>query len=149
MLIKTKYTRANGTIGIKVHSDQPSKTNKNYKDEVDINNIINRFLHTGVLSHVSNQPMSYIDQSQTPPDLQSTLHFIKDNEELYNSLNKKTKNKFKTFQDFLEFAENPENQEELQQILGTKKTTNQTTKKVPDKDSTIPTQPSPPDTTKP
>lgn len=148
MLIKTKYTRANGTIGIKVHSDQPSKTNPNYKDEVDVNNIMDRFLKTGQLSHVSNQPLAYVDYSQTPPDLQSTLHFIKDQNELYQSLNKKNKNRFPTIEQFLEFAENPANQEELQQILGTKKTTIQTTKKDPDQDSITSSPTTPPQTDK-
>lgn len=144
MIIRTKYTRPNGTVGIRTSSTEPSKTNPNYKDEVDVNNIINRFLKTGQLTHVSHQQMAYIDQSATPPDLQSTIHFIKNQNELYQSLNKKSKNRFPTIELFLEFAENPANQEELQQLLGHKKTTIQTTKKEADKESTPSTPPTPP-----
>lgn len=146
-LIKIKYTRENGTTGIKVYSDQPSKTNPNYKDEVDVNNIINRFLQTGNLTHTSNQPMDYIDQSNMQTDLQSALHFIKNQEEIYRTLTKKHKKMFPTIEQFLEFAENPENQEELLKILGLNKNddSNDENKK-PKKDSTTPppTPPTPP-----
>jgi hypothetical protein len=124
---KEIYTRSNGSIGVRYSSTQPSSTNVNFQDEVDVNNIIDRFLSTGQLTHVSSQPMEYVDHTNAPTDLLSAKSFIQQQTEIYSSLNKKTKNKFPTLESFLEFAENPENQEELKTILGTKKTTIQTT----------------------
>lgn len=124
MIINQRYTRSNGTIGIKTHSDQPSKTNKDHKKMVDVNHIMDRFLKTGQLTHVSNSPMSYTgEELPQHTNLQTSLHFIKDMEETYKNLNKKFKKQFKTFEEFIEFVDDPQNKDELQKILAPKTTT--------------------------
>lgn len=140
-IINTKYTRSNGTIGIKTYSDQPSKTNPNYKDEVDVNHIMDRFLKTGQLTHVNQTQLQYLGEDfQQLPDLQSSLHHIKNMEHVYQNLNKKFKNRFKSLQEFLEFAERPENQDELEKIMAPQTTTNKTTtNKEPEKTTPTPT----------
>lgn len=129
-IIKEIYTRSNGSKGIRYKSDKPSQTNKNYKNEVDVNNIMDRFLKTGQLTHVSSTPMEYLGENpQIHTDLQQSLNYIKNMEDVYKSLNKKFKNKFKTIEEFFAFAQDPKNADELQKIMSPKTTTNQTTTK--------------------
>ena len=58
---KEYYTRPNGSIGIRTINNEPSLTIQDYVHEVDVNNIMDRFLKTGQLTHVAQSPLIYRD----------------------------------------------------------------------------------------
>ena len=114
---KEYYTRANGSIGIRTINNEPSLTIQDYVHDVDVNNIMDRFLKTGQLIHVAQSPQIYTGEDFTPvTDLQTSIHFVKNVEEKFNNLNKKLKNRFGTPKEFYEFLIDPKNKDELKKL---------------------------------
>ena len=61
-----KYERENGTIGLKSINDEPSKTDQQYKDDCDVNEIIRRYKKDGIVPHVKNINAQFADVSDIP-----------------------------------------------------------------------------------
>lgn len=114
---------------------KPSKTNKDFAAEVDVNNIMDRFLRTGQLSHVSNEQLVYQDNTNIP-DLQSAIHQVKSAGKIWDNLSKKLKNKFKSPDELYDYLSDPKNTKEALElgIISEEKTTTiQTTMTTPPK----------------
>lgn len=60
----------------------PSRTQQQFKEECDVNNILRNYVNTGVLNHVSSVPPEFGDFSEVPSDYGEALALIeKSNEE--------------------------------------------------------------------
>lgn len=75
----------------KIFTDK-SKTVQDYKDEVDINNIVQRAMVTGELPRANRTPV-YADVSEVP-DYQTALGIVQKARDLFSSLPSKTRAMF-------------------------------------------------------
>lgn len=93
------------------YNDQPSLTQQQFKDEVDINNIIERFVKTGELPGDYQTP-SYGDYTETP-DFHTALSAVREAAENFMLLPAHLRARFNNDpQQLLEFVSEPSNEAE-------------------------------------
>lgn len=69
--------RANGTKRVQTINDLPSRTQKQYKDDVDVNKIMARYKKTGQINHLRNAAQgTYMDLTQIPDLLTARLQIL-------------------------------------------------------------------------
>lgn len=63
-----KIILPNGKTRTRVYTtyEQPSKTDESFKDDCDVNIILDRFMKTGQITHLAKKPSSYADVSDIP-----------------------------------------------------------------------------------
>ena len=89
----------------------PSLTQQQFKEEADINTIVERFLKSGVLPTPVNMPQ-YVDYEGVF-DFQSAMNVVRAADENFMRLDAKVRARFNNSpQEFLEFFANPDNTEE-------------------------------------
>lgn len=89
----------------------PSLTQQQFKEEADINTIVDRFLKSGVLPNPVNMPQ-YVDYEGVF-DFQSAMNVVRQADENFMRLDSKVRSRFNNSpQEFLEFFANPDNAEE-------------------------------------
>ncbi len=89
----------------------PSLAKQSFKKECDINNIMNKYKKTGVITHLATPSGKYGDFSQAT-DYQTSLNTVMYAQTLFNELNSDIRAKFNNDpSQFLEYAENPDNLE--------------------------------------
>jgi phage internal scaffolding protein len=88
-----------------------SLTQQQFKEEADINTIVNRFLKTGVLPTPNTFPQ-YVD-FEGVFDYQSAMNLVRAADESFMRMDAKLRSRFNNSpQEFLEFFANPENAQE-------------------------------------
>lgn len=88
-----------------------SLTQQQFKEEADINTIVNRFLKTGVLPTPTSFPQ-YVD-FEGVFDYQSAMNLVRAADESFMRMDAKVRARFNNSpQEFLEFFANPENAQE-------------------------------------
>jgi phage internal scaffolding protein len=88
-----------------------SLTQQQFKEEADINTIVNRFLKTGVLPTPNTFPQ-YVD-FEGVFDYQSAMNLVRAADESFMRMDAKVRSRFNNSpQEFLEFFANPENAQE-------------------------------------
>jgi len=88
-----------------------SLTQQQFREEADINTIVNRFLKTGVLPTPNTFPQ-YVD-FEGVFDYQSAMNLVRAADESFMRMDAKVRSRFNNSpQEFLEFFANPENVEE-------------------------------------
>jgi phage internal scaffolding protein len=88
-----------------------SLTQQQFKDEADINTIVDRFMKTGVMPSPVNMPQ-FVDYEGVF-DFQSAMNVVRAADENFMRLDAKVRARFNNSpQEFLEFFSNPENVEE-------------------------------------
>lgn len=91
--------------------DDPSLTQQQFKEEADINTIVDRFLRSGVLPTPVNMPQ-YVDYEGVF-DFQSAMNVVRAADENFMRLDAKIRSRFNNSpQEFLEFFADPANTEE-------------------------------------
>ena len=116
--MKTVFCRSPYNYDMDLASDKaglscndPSLTQQQFKEESDINTIVDRFMKSGVLPNPINMPQ-YIDYEGVF-DFQSAMNTIRQADENFMRMDAKVRARFNNSpQEFLEFFGNPENQEE-------------------------------------
>lgn len=89
----------------------PSLTQQQFKEEADINTIVDRFLRSGVLPTPVNMPQ-YVDYEGVF-DFQSAMNVVRQADENFMRLDAKVRARFNNSpQEFLEFFANPDNTDE-------------------------------------
>lgn len=89
----------------------PSLTQQQFKEEADINTIVDRFLRSGVMPNSVNMPQ-YVDYEGVF-DFQSAMNVVRQADENFMRLDAKVRARFNNSpQEFLEFFANPDNTEE-------------------------------------
>lgn len=106
--LKTKLTKKHKRVQLKFN--QPSLTKQEYKQETDINFIINRFKQTGELPPVTRPPL-YADVSNIP-DFHAMHEKVRLAQESFNALPADLRAKFHNDpHEMLEWAKDPKNYE--------------------------------------
>jgi len=72
----------------------PSKTQQQFKEECDVNNILRNYVDTGVLTHVSDTPPEFGDFSSVPADYGEALALIQRSEEEFMTLPSEVRERF-------------------------------------------------------
>ncbi|UOF78991.1 scaffold protein [Microviridae sp.] len=89
----------------------PSLTQQQFKEEADINTIVDRFLRSGVLPTPAIMPQ-YVDYEGIF-DFQSAMNVVRAADENFMRLDAKVRARFNNSpQEFLEFFANPDNTDE-------------------------------------
>jgi len=70
-----------------------SRTKQSHKDECDINNILNQYKRTGIITHVQNARASYEDLP-SEVDFQQSLNVIMEAEAAFDALPAKVRDSF-------------------------------------------------------
>lgn len=89
---------------------QPSMTQQHFTEECDINQILRKFIQTGILDTIG--PGVYADISDGM-DYQSALHMIKEADEMFLALPSEIRKRFNNSPaEYMDFVHDPANLEE-------------------------------------
>ena len=116
--MKTVFCRSAHNYDMDLASDQnglkcldPSLTQQQFKEEADINTIVDRFMKSGVMPTPTNMPQ-YMDYEGVF-DFQSAMNAVRAADDNFMRMDAKIRARFNNSpQEFLEFFANPENTEE-------------------------------------
>ena len=116
--MKTVFCRSAHNYDMDLASDQAglkcldaSLTQQQFKEESDINTIVDRFMKSGVLPTPVNMPQ-YVD-FEGIFDFQSAMNAVRAADENFMRMDSKVRARFNNSpQEFLEFFANPENTQE-------------------------------------
>lgn len=116
--MKTVFCRSAYNYDMDLASDKsglkcedPSLTQQQFKEDSDINTIVDRFMKSGVLPNPVNMPQ-YVDYEGIF-DFQSAMNVVRQADENFMRLDAKVRARFNNSpQEFLEFFGNPDNVEE-------------------------------------
>lgn len=90
----------------------PSLAQQSFKDETDINVIVDRFMKTGVLPDPVRLPQ-YVDVTSGVFDYKAAMNMIRQADEAFMSMDAKVRSRFHNSpSEFLEFFADPANAEE-------------------------------------
>lgn len=110
--MKKIETRPNGTTRVMTINEEPSMTDQAFKDDVNVNLIMERFMKTGHLPLRQAQPI-FADLSMTSIDLPTALRMIRDSEKAFGELPVEVRQKFGYSPEaMILFLQNPENHKE-------------------------------------
>ena len=81
-----KYSiRENGSLRVQTVNKKPSRTQQQFKDECDVNNIIKKYKKTGLITHLQKNPGTYADLTNIP-SYSEALQTIITASEAFNAL---------------------------------------------------------------
>lgn len=142
--------RENGSIRIQTLDFDESKTQQQYLEQSDINNIFKKYMSTGEITWTNSKIGQYADLLDMP-DYQQALNLVIDANEAFDALPSSIRDRFQNDpHQLLEFIKDPNNKEEAtklgllksipeapmdSQILNELKTLNQNTKNKTNKNS--------------
>lgn len=72
----------------------PSKTQQQFKDECDVNNIIDNYTNTGIITHFNNDTPVFGDYSQIPSDYGEAVAMMERSREEFEKLPAKVRARF-------------------------------------------------------
>lgn len=113
MEIKSKYSKKER---VKLTFPENGRTKQEFREQCNINKIMDRFYKRGVLPEMIKKNPQYGDFSNAT-DYQNSLHLVMKAQEQFQALSSKVRSQFDNDpQKFLEFAENPENKEKMAEL---------------------------------
>lgn len=91
----------------------PSRTKQSYQEESEINNIVKRYMKTGMLDHLAKYAGRY-DDLPAAGDFHQAMNLITDANSMFEELPSAVRSRFGNDPaGFLDFVGNPENREEM------------------------------------
>lgn len=100
-------------LRVALDTGSESRTKGSFKAECDVNNILERYQRTGVITHVRNSPGAFGDFSRVG-DYQSALNQVLKAQDAFMTLPAEVRDRFKNDPGrFIEFVEDPKNGQEL------------------------------------
>jgi len=94
----------------------PSQAKQEFKQECDINNILNRYRATGIIEHVNRYQGEYADLGE-PCDFQTAQNIIIEAKAAFESLPAAIRKRFDNNpHEFLEFVHDPKNRPEMAEM---------------------------------
>lgn len=94
---------------------QPSLTQQHSKDEVDINNIMARYIKTGTIDHVSKYQGQYLENSDL--DYHQSQNIVKKADEMFAELPSTVRREFQNNpSEFLKFVSDEKNHSKLAEM---------------------------------
>lgn len=104
--------RPDGSRRVQTINEDVSLTDQQWKEDVNINTIMDRFQKTGRINHTSGKQGVYADVSQIP-DLLTASNIVKDASEKFASLNSKIRERFSNDPlKMVSFLQDPQNYDE-------------------------------------
>lgn len=104
--------RPNGSKRVRTINSKPSLTDQQYKDDCDVNTIIERGKKTGQVNHIAKIQGQFADVSEIS-DLHSSMIKMQHATEAFNKLPLKIKRRFDyDMKQLLSFLDNPQNRNE-------------------------------------
>ena len=98
---------------VKKAFNTPSLTKQSFKDETNVNNIMAKYLQTGLLDHVNNHQGNY-DNFVSAPDYHTAMNRITAADQAFESMPSDLRARFQNSAPaFLEFVQNPENRDQM------------------------------------
>lgn len=105
-------TRADGSLRIQATNHEPSKTQQQFQNECDINNILKSYQETGTINHLNPKPGLYQDFSNVL-DYKDSLELVMYAQEQFALLPAKIRSRFNNNPaELVEFCNHPHNHEE-------------------------------------
>lgn len=93
-----------------------SRTKQEFVKECDIQNILKKFVKTGVLTHLAKYGGRY-DELPSGLDFQAAMETVAEGSSAFESLPSQLRNRFHNDpREFLTFVQNPENLDELREL---------------------------------
>jgi len=90
-------------------------TKQSFKDECDINVLMNRYLSTGQLPNINERAPQYLDTSGY--EFQDAMQFVAEASSLFEELPSAIRTRFENDPaEFLNFTSNPENRDEMRSM---------------------------------
>lgn len=110
--MKKIQIRKNGTRRVYTENNEPSKTDQQFKEDCDVNTIMDRFLKTGQVSHLAKNQGLYADVSSAP-DFQEAMEITSKANQAFEALPARVRERFGNSPiAMLAFLDNPENDKE-------------------------------------
>ena len=95
----------------------PSRTQQQFKEECDVNNILRNYVNTGVLTHTAAVPPEFGDFSEVPSDYGEALVLIERSKEMFNALPSDVRDRFDNKpQNLVQFLKDESNREEAEKL---------------------------------
>lgn len=95
----------------------PSRTQQQFKDECDVNNILRNYVNTGVLTHTSATPPQFGDFSEMPADYGEALALIAKSEEQFAALPSNVRERFDNKPlNLVKFLQDTNNRKEAEEL---------------------------------
>lgn len=107
-----KEIRENGTLRVATLNEKPTRTQQQFADHCDINNIMKRYKLNGQFDHLSKKQGQFLDLTNVP-DYQKAMDIVINANHLFTSLPAAIRNKFENDPaQMIAFLDNPANNEE-------------------------------------
>lgn len=107
-----RTTRTNGHLRIQTINSEPTMTQQQFKDEVNINNIMKKYQRTGVITHLNNRQGKFADISNAPDYLEAQQIIVKA-DQAFDQLPSDIRQRFHNDPaEMLAFINNPKNHDE-------------------------------------
>jgi len=110
-----KNRNNNGKRAVRRHSitfTQPTMTQQQFKEECDINNVMRRYIKTGVIDHLAKHQAQYADIE--PVSYHEAMNTIATANSMFEELPAQARRNFNNDPTkFLEFVQNPDNSDKL------------------------------------
>ena len=95
---------------------KPSMTKQSFQDESNVNNIMAKYLQTGLLDHVNQHQGNYGDFINAP-DYHTAMNRITAADQAFQTIPSDIRKRFaNSATEFLEFVQNPDNEEEMREL---------------------------------
>jgi hypothetical protein len=94
-------------------SVEPSMTQQSFKDECDINNIMDKYQQTGFIDEFYDRQNPQFADVSTTVDFHTAQNLLSAATEAYNALDPVVRSRFGSPLDFLSFVDNPHNAQAL------------------------------------
>jgi len=105
--------RPNGTKRVQTKIPGPSRTQKQFKDECNVNNIIKKYKATGTITHVRNRQEGVYADLTTLPDFQQAMDVIVKASNAFQEVPAEIRSRFNNDpQQFIDYLNDPKNIEE-------------------------------------
>lgn len=113
----TIYDRYHRPIGEQLEFDMPSLTEQHHKNDCDVNQILNRFMKTGILDSRNVKEPLYGDFSGAPADYRAAVELLNEARGRFMALPSAVRERFGNDPGaLLDFLENPANREEAAKL---------------------------------
>lgn len=110
---KVVQTRANGTKKVSTVHEGPSLAQQQFKDDCDVNKILEKFNKTGTLSHVRNGQTGVYADLTSLPDYDEALRTIITAENAFKDIPAQVRKRFDNDpKELIKFLSDPSNKEE-------------------------------------
>lgn len=104
--------RSNGTLDVETIIEGETMTQQQFKDDCDVNSILEKYRKTGSISHLNNNQPQYADFSGYQ-DFQSSLHMVIEAQAKFDALPAHVRQRFGNDPAMLvDFLSNSENSDE-------------------------------------